>query len=390
MINLAVWLEEHLDSLIATAVAELAQSDELRVQVMESVAYFYEALIQAAHLGSSTPLDVVLLDWVEARSAPTEEDSTALVSVLSKLKEVTWLHLHETPDPQLALTLLTQADVLYTGMLLYLSRLEADVLLRDMRRQLDEAHTHLAHLKKHKTDFVAVAAHELRTPLTVIEGYGDMLRGMGTQAGNEALQTLLEGLDGGVKRLRSIVRDMIDVSLINLEALELYLQPTWLPTVLRAVERRVYDAMNDRQVALIFDHDSMPTEPTYADSERLMQVLEKVILNGVKYTPDGGSVTVSARHLQGFTDVIVTDTGIGINPEDLPRIFDTFSSLGEVALHSSGKTKFKGGGPGLGLSIAKGIIEAHGGTIWAESLGYDEKRFPGTSFHIMIPMRAAP
>src|SRR5690606_32831591 len=128
MSTLAAWLEEHLDSLIATAVEELAQSDELRVQVMESVAYFYEALIQAAQQGVSTPLDVVLLDWVEARSAPTEEDATALVAVLMKLKEVTWLHIHNTMDTREALELLMQADALYTDMLLYLSKLEADVL----------------------------------------------------------------------------------------------------------------------------------------------------------------------------------------------------------------------------------------------------------------------
>src|SRR5690606_10276138 len=128
----------------------------------------------AAQQGVSTPLDVVLLDWVEARSAPTEEDATALVAVLMKLKEVTWLHIHNTMDTREALELLMQADALYTDMLLYLSKLEADVLLNEIRQQLEIERARVAHLNKHKTDFVAVAAHELRTPLTVIEGYGDM------------------------------------------------------------------------------------------------------------------------------------------------------------------------------------------------------------------------
>jgi signal transduction histidine kinase len=109
-------------------------------------------------------------------------------------------------------------------------------------------------------------------------------------------------------------------------------------------------------------------------------------MNAVKYTPDGGKIAVRARDLPGFTDITVEDTGIGIDPSNLPHIFDTFSALGDASLHSSGKTKFKGGGPGLGLPIAKGIIEAHGGTIWAESEGYSEQTYPGSTFHIMIPM----
>ena len=86
-----------------------------------------------------------------------------------------------------------------------------------------------------------------------------------------------------------------------------------------------------------------------------------------------------------FIDVRVIDTGIGIDPKNLETIFSTFGGTGDVALHSSGKTKFMGGGPGLGLPIAKGIVEAHGGHIWAESEGVDERKFPGSTFHIELP-----
>ncbi|MCK4975951.1 MAG: HAMP domain-containing histidine kinase, partial [Anaerolineales bacterium] len=84
------------------------------------------------------------------------------------------------------------------------------------------------------------------------------------------------------------------------------------------------------------------------------------------------------------------DTGIGINPVDHDIIFEKFGRLGKVSLHSTSKTNFKGGGPGLGLPITKGIIEAHGGTIWVESDGYDEVEFPGTTFHIMLPILKQP
>jgi signal transduction histidine kinase len=86
----------------------------------------------------------------------------------------------------------------------------------------------------------------------------------------------------------------------------------------------------------------------------------------------------------------VADTGIGIDSEDVQLIFEKFVRLGNIALHSSSKTKFKGGGPGLGLHIAKGIIESHGGAIWAESSGHDENACPGSTFHILVPVRSSP
>ena len=91
--------------------------------------------------------------------------------------------------------------------------------------------------------------------------------------------------------------------------------------------------------------------------------------------------------LPGFFEILISDTGIGIDPEYLSLIFEKFVRLGASALHSSGKTKYKGGGPGLGLHIARGIIESHGGTIWVESPGYDEVKCPGSTFHILIPAR---
>jgi signal transduction histidine kinase len=99
---------------------------------------------------------------------------------------------------------------------------------------------------------------------------------------------------------------------------------------------------------------------------------------------------VDGRTLPGFVEIIIEDTGIGIDPDDHTRIFEKFSSLGESSLHSSGKTKFRGGGPGLGLPITKGILEAHGGAIWVESEGYDELKCPGSKFHILLPLRKQP
>jgi signal transduction histidine kinase len=113
-------------------------------------------------------------------------------------------------------------------------------------------------------------------------------------------------------------------------------------------------------------------------------------MNAIKYTPDNGTITIDGRLLPGFIEIIIKDSGIGISPEDQTLIFDKFGQLGRTDLHSSGKIKFKGGGPGLGLSITRGIIEGHGGTIWVESTGYDEVKLPGSTFHILLPTRTEP
>jgi len=119
------------------------------------------------------------------------------------------------------------------------------------------------------------------------------------------------------------------------------------------------------------------------------------VINAIKYTPDGGKInitglTVSPGQMNlpdGGVEVIVADTGIGIAPEYLDLIFTKFYQTGELALHSTGRTKFKGAGPGLGLAIARGIVEAHRGKIWAESPGHDEDKCPGSQFHVVLPLR---
>jgi signal transduction histidine kinase len=118
-----------------------------------------------------------------------------------------------------------------------------------------------------------------------------------------------------------------------------------------------------------------------------MQAIRNILNNAVKYTPDGGQIVISGRTLPGLIEVTISDNGIGISLEDQAVIFEKFGQLGRLDLHSSGKTKFKGGGPGLGLPIARGILEAHGVSIWVESQGYDEEECPGTTFHVLIPIR---
>ncbi len=381
-----------MERLVERAAHELAPSAGalLRQTAIDSIRAFYEGLGKAAEVGDNIPLHAILLDWVEARSAPTEEEPTGLLPVLATLKRVTWDEVMSSVPPQDALEILRESEGILTDAVIFLGRMEGEALLGDMRRELERAKREIEHLDKSKSNFVSVAAHELKTPLTLIEGYTDMLRSSLGSDDSSHLQPMLSGIYKGIKRLREIIEDMLDVSQIDTGMLTLHMQPVWLRRLLELAEFELEEAIIERKQTLTVDYETIPARPTMADYERLYQVFFKVLSNAIKYTPDGGSITVRGRELPGFVDVMVSDTGIGIAPENLQRIFDKFSSIGDIATHSSGKIKFKGGGPGLGLAIAKGIIEAHGGTIWAESPGYDEEKCPGSTFHIMIPMNAPP
>ncbi len=389
MQDLAQWLGENSSLLVEAAAQRLAQSERLRASVIDSSEAFYDGLLRTIRTSSPLPLNLILLDWIEARSAPTEDEPAGLLPVLITLKECTWDVVREHILDERLAGWLTELERVFTQATVYLVKLETEALLKDTRAELNRALIDVERLNKNKSDFIAVAAHELKTPLTLIEGYTNMLRVEFPEDKNARVALMLGGIVGGTARLREIIQDMIDVSMIEMNLLKLHNQPVWLNRLMDILEFEVGKVLQQRALALTIKRDTFPVTPTYGDPERLFQVLYKVISNAVKYTPDGGTISLSARSLPGFTDIVVEDTGIGIDPEDLQRIFEKFSSLGDVTLHSSGKTKFKGGGPGLGLAIAKGIVEAHGGTIWAESPGYDEQALPGSTFHVMIPMRSA-
>jgi signal transduction histidine kinase len=125
-----------------------------------------------------------------------------------------------------------------------------------------------------------------------------------------------------------------------------------------------------------------------------------VVSNAIKYTPDGGTIEVSVEMLgdgsqafgldipaqQQFVKIAVNDTGVGISLEDQERIFENFYEVRDIERHSTSKTEFMGGGAGLGLAIARGVAEAHGGSLWVESEGHDPIRCPGSKFHLILPL----
>ena len=259
--------------------------------------------------------------------------------------------------------------------------------LTHIASEMSDVQKKMEQLDRSKSGFIAVAAHELKTPLTLIEGYASMIRDQVAALQQRSVDGLLEGMNGGINRLRQIVDDMIDVSLIDNHLLSLNFQPVQVGLLLDLLKNELEPIIQERQQTLNIEKFKGSDTWIFADPERLYQALRNILSNAIKFTPDTGSIQVDGRTLPGFIEITVADTGIGISPENQAQIFEKFGQLGRVDLHSSGKTKFKGGGPGLGLPIARGIVEAHGGTIWVESEGYDEKKMPGSTFHILIPAR---
>jgi signal transduction histidine kinase len=351
--------------------------------------WFYELLLQAVDSGDPAWLDSVLDEWIQARTqTELESQVAALPPILNHLLMLTYEVVNENLEAADAVEVIGAILPVYVYAFGYTFHKENNLRLQRVSIDLERARLQSERLDKSKSDFIAVAAHELKTPLTLIEGYADMLRDLleGTDQG----AVLFKGIHTGTARLREIVDDMIDVSMIDNQMLSLNYQPVWIDRLMKMVEQEFRDSVRQRNLVLEILPFPGSNEMTFGDAERLYQAFRNIFSNAIKFTPDGGQITVYGRKLPGFVEITVADTGIGVDPENHSLIFEKFGLLGDVSLHSSGKTKFKGGGPGLGLPITKGIIEAHGGAIWVESECYDEDNCPGSIFHVLLPLRKEP
>jgi signal transduction histidine kinase len=370
---------------------QLARGAVLRESFLAQLNRFYDAMVQAVATGDPSWMDPILNEWVEARTqTELSLNEASLYPILSEILQITQEVLKET-IPSEGLEIWGALLPIFSRAYEQSARREIEMRVVHVQRELQLAQYSMERLDRSKSDFISIAAHELKTPLTLIEGYAAMIRDMFPKNEQESMgPVLVKGIDNGTKRLREIIDDMIDVSLIDNNLLTLTFQPLWVNRLLATLREELKGIVSQRKQTLIIHDFEGCEEMTFGDSERIYQALRNLLTNAIKYTPDGGQVTVDGRKLPGFIEIIVEDTGIGIDPEDHAVIFEKFGRLGNVSLHSSGKTKFKGGGPGLGLPITKGLIEAHGGTIWVESDGYDEVKCPGTIFHVLLPLRKEP
>jgi signal transduction histidine kinase len=259
--------------------------------------------------------------------------------------------------------------------------------LQQRTLELEKTNRILEQMDEAKMRFIHVAAHELRTPLTLVRGYAQMMQLRAKDY--EELRKYSAGILEGSSRMVEIIDSMLDVSRIDTNQLDLMPSDMEIHAVIEKATNVFQPALQERRISLTTtDLANLPE--ICADSDLLYKVFYHVIGNAIKYTPDGGSVTVRGRVVVGpprdEIEIAVQDTGVGVDLEEHELVFEKFYQTGEVLLHSSGKTKFKGGGPGLGLAIARGIVNAHRGRIWLESPGHDEASNPGTTVFVRLPV----
>jgi signal transduction histidine kinase len=268
---------------------------------------------------------------------------------------------------------------------------QLELKVRERTAELRDAYEKLELLDQSKTDFIQLISHELRTPMTVFTGYSQILLSDLTIQQNPTLAEIAAKIQSSSEQLSEIVNTMLDVVRIDSDMLQLNIGLVSLDSVFAKVRMEYQDVLQKRDLTL--EVEGLSALPNIeGDAAELSKVFRCLLVNAIKYTPDGGKIAVSGQEWpegedlpSGGAKIVFSDTGIGIAPENHERIFSKLQSTTELALHSSGKTTFKAGGLGLGLAIARGIVEAHGGKIWVESPGYDEESCPGSHFHVVLP-----
>jgi signal transduction histidine kinase len=260
--------------------------------------------------------------------------------------------------------------------LLRTKRVEAELRasreqLRDALETAERARADAELAGRMKDEFLANLSHELRTPLNAILGWATLL----TPDADEAdLRDGLETIRRNARAQTKIIEDLLDMSRIVGGKVRLDVRPTDVAAIVREAADTVRPAADAKGVTVEL-HADPAVGPIPADPDRLQQVLWNLLNNAIKFTPRGGRVTVTVRHLHSHLDVSVTDTGQGIPPAFLPYVFDRFRQV-------DGSTTRRHGGLGLGLAISKQLVELHGGSVGVVSPGVGA----GATFTITLPI----
>jgi len=239
--------------------------------------------------------------------------------------------------------------------------------IADKSRQLEVA-------SQHKSEFLANMSHELRTPLNAIIGFSEVLSERMFGELNEKQEEYLKDIYASGNHLLSLINDILDLSKIEAGRMELELTAFDLPTALDNALMLVRERAGRRNITLQISVDGQLGE-VRADERKIRQVVLNLLSNAIKFTPEGGRIDVAATPRDGFVEVLVSDTGVGIAPEDQEAVFEEFRQVGT--------TEKKAEGTGLGLTLCRKFIELHGGRIWVKS-----QVGAGSTFTFMIPVRA--
>ena len=230
-----------------------------------------------------------------------------------------------------------------------------------------------------KSDFISIVSHELRTPMTAIKGYSDLLLAGTAGQLNDMQLTFLRTIRNNVERMSTLIADLSDISRIESGRVRLEFEVLSLASV---VDDVVHSSMRQiearKQRVNLKIADDLP--PIWGDRNRIAQVLSNLLTNAYKYTPAGGEITIRVKkdaasaEFSAEAHLEIQDTGVGIHPEDREKVFEKFFRAKDEAVRDET-------GGGLGLSIAKNLVEMQGGRIW-----FDSQVGKGTTFHVTFPV----
>jgi PAS domain S-box-containing protein len=261
-----------------------------------------------------------------------------------------------------------------------------NVEMAKMNSELIRSNEELKRVSELKTNFLSIASHELKTPLTSIKGYSEIIIENMKEKVDPGVYRMIESISRAADRLHKVINNMLDVTRIEQKRLRLKPETMDLREIARdsIEELTQFSAERDVQIDCEFAED-LP--PFYGDKMRMLQVFTNLLSNALKYSPDHAKIELKIypedkQHVR----ISVVDHGIGIDRNEQEKIFDPFYEVGSAYHHSSYSGRFMAGGTGLGLSIVKGIIERHGGRIWAKSEGVIPGTFPGSTFHVTMPL----
>jgi len=231
--------------------------------------------------------------------------------------------------------------------------------------------TALQELDRKKDEFLSVASHELRTPLTTIKGYTQLLAQTVNDLGPDERATYINAVLGEIERMMGLISELLDVSRIETNRLQIHPQPIrWL----QFIEGRISAFRVQHPMRMMRFDVSAPESSVVADPDRMRQVVDNLLSNALKYSPEGSDIDVRVAKEDGFVATSVTDHGIGIPKDEIPQLFERFHRARNVSSRYYG-------GLGLGLYIARAIVEAHGGVITVES-----EEGSGSTFTMRLPL----
>jgi signal transduction histidine kinase/DNA-binding response OmpR family regulator len=243
-------------------------------------------------------------------------------------------------------------------------------------QQLERQSAELAEVSQHKSDFLASMSHELRTPLNAVIGFSEVLLERMFGELNDRQADYLQDILSAGRHLLALLNDVLDLSKVEAGHMELDLGLVDVAQTLEAVLSLVRERAHQHDIALTLDVAAAEVGRVRADPLRFKQVVLNLLSNAVKFTPDGGTVKVAARRSDGSLVVTVADSGMGIDPADQVRIFDSFQQGGRNASSAEGT--------GLGLTLTRRIVELHGGRLWLDSTPG-----VGSTFGFSIPQPAS-